>query len=283
MLYETLIRKICAENGVPTNQAVPRKLGPAMCVPFGNFLKRNIVPNTITKSLHTEKLFAPDMKSSKIGPFPYYMSLENQVRMLHSFSRSIILVDDLLHNGYRAKALDPLLKRENIKVQKTIVGILSGKGKELMDIQNREVDSAYFIPKLKIWFNESAQYPFIGGDTLWRGVYPQRYIIPSINLILPYTSPTFIKNASKNSIYNLSRVCIENAIDILTTLEKEYQSMHERSLSLASLGDVFIAPRCPDHGKDMNYDFNLSPSHYLQNDIELLKRMEFIINEAQGV
>jgi hypothetical protein len=208
------------------------------------------------------------------------MSLENQVKMLHSFNRSIILVDDLLHNGYRIKALDPLLKKENLKVQKIIVGILSGKGKELMDIQDREVESAYFIPKLKLWFNESSQYPFIGGDTLWRGVYSQRYIIPSINLILPYTSPTFIKKSTKKSIYNLSRVCIENAIDILTTLENEYQLVHERSLSLASLGDVFIVPRCPDHGKDMNYDFNLSPSHYLQNDLELLKRMEYIINEA---
>jgi hypothetical protein len=71
MMYETLIRKICAENGVPTRQETPRKLGSAMCVPFGTILKRHIIPNTVTKSLHTEKLFAPDMKSSKIGPFPY--------------------------------------------------------------------------------------------------------------------------------------------------------------------------------------------------------------------
>ncbi|MDF2673663.1 MAG: cytidyltransferase, partial [Clostridiales bacterium] len=278
MLHNTLIRKICEENGVSTLQTQPRNLGPAICVPFGNILRRHIVPNTITKALHTEKLFAPDMKSSKIGPFPYYMDLETQLKMIHSFNRPIILVDDLLHNGYRAKAIYPLLKREDIKVQKTIVGILSGKGKELMDIQNMEVESAYFIPKLRAWFNESSQYPFIGGDTLWRGIYPEKYLVPSINLILPYTSPTFLKNSSKSSIYNLSEVCIENSIAILTALEKEYQAVHERSLTLASLGDVFITPRYPDRGLDINYDFNLDTSHYLENDLEQLRRMEYIIN-----
>lgn len=280
MLYNTLIRKICEENGVSTIQIQPRNLGSSICVPFGNILKRHIVPNTITKALHTEKLFAPDMKSSKIGPFPHYMDLETQLKMLHSFNRPIILVDDLLHNGYRAKAIYPLLKRENIKVQKTIVGILSGKGKELMDIQNMDVEYAYFIPKLRAWFNESLQYPFIGGDTLWRGVYPEKYLIPSINLILPYTAPTFLKNSSKSSIYNLSETCIENSIEILTALEKEYQAVHERSLTLSSLGDVFTTPRYPDRGLDINYDFNLNPSHYLENDLEQLRRIENIINRV---
>lgn len=278
MFHDTLIKKICAENGVCTVQQAPRNLGPSICVPFGNILKRNIVPNTITKALHTEKLFAPDMKSSSIGPFLHYMDLRTQLKMIHSFNRPIILVDDLLHNGYRAKAIYPLLKKENIKVQKTIVGILSGKGKELMDMQNMEVDSAYFIPKLKSWFNESLQYPFIGGDTLWRGIYPEKYLIPSINLILPYTSPTFLRNASRSSIYNFSKVSIENSYEILKSLEKEYQAVHERSLTLSSLGDIFTSPRYPDRGWDMSYDFNLSPSHYLENDLEQLGKLEHITN-----
>lgn len=278
ILQDRLIKKICIENNVPMVQSMPRNLGPSICVPFGNILKRNIIPNTITKALHTEKLFAPDMKSSQIGSFLHYMDLETQLKMIHSFNRPIILVDDLLHNGYRAKAIYPLLKKENIKVQKTIVGILSGKGKELMDIQNTEVDSAYFIPKLKSWFNESLQYPFIGGDTLWRGVYPDKYLIPSINLILPYTSPSFLKNAQKSSIYNLSKVSIENSYEILKALEKEYQTVHERGLTLASLGDVFISPRYPDRGADISYDFNLNPSNYLENDLEQLGRIEQIIN-----
>lgn len=278
MLHENIVRRICKENNVPTYVVEPKTLGPAMCVPFGNILSRNIVPNTVTKALHTEKLFSPDMKSFTIGAYPYYLNLEDQVKMLRSFNRPVILVDDLLNKGYRIKALDPLLNKEQIKVQKIIVGILSGRGKELMDIQNREVDSAYFLPKLRHWFNESTLYPFIGGDTLWRGIYPMRNLVPSINLILPYTSPAFIREASKKSIYDLSQVCIENSIDILMAIEKEYQYINERTLTLLSLGEVFVSPRCPDHGTSIQYNFSLSPSNYLLNDLELLKRMENIIN-----
>ncbi|QXM06163.1 cytidyltransferase [Crassaminicella indica] len=274
MLHNTLVRKICAENNVPTTPLTPRRLGPNMCVPFGTILNRTIIPNTVTKSLHTEKLFLPDMKDFMIGPFPHYTDLEIQIKMLRSFNRPIILVDDILHKGYRNNVIHPLLNKANIKVKKTIVGILSARGKELMERQGRRVDSAYYIPKLKAWFNENAMYPFFGGDTVWRGSTPQRNLVPSINLILPYTSPTFIKDASKNSQYTLSKICIQNAIDISTVIENEYHNIHERKLTLASLGEVFISPRCPDHGKNMRYDLNFGPSDYLQNDLEQLNRLE---------
>ncbi len=275
MLHESLIKKICRENGVPTQQLSDAGLGPYICVPFGNILHKSIVPNTVTKSLHTEKYFRPDMKGYHIGAFPHYLDMETQLKLIRSFDRPIILVDDLLSKGYRMKALDPLLKQEPMEVKKIIVGILSNRGKELMDIQNREVDCAYFIPRLRAWFNESLQYPFIGGDALWRGSYPQRNLLPSVNLILPYTSPNFLKGTSKDAVYRLSEVCLQNAMDLLKILEEEYQEVSQRSLTLASLGNVFATPRCPDQGKDMEYNLNLTPSHYLENDLELLKRIRY--------
>lgn len=60
--------------------------------------------------------------------------------------------------------LEPLVRGSNIKIEKIIVGILSGRGKEIADMRNLNVSCAYFIPNLKLWFNESAQYPFLGGD-----------------------------------------------------------------------------------------------------------------------
>jgi nicotinic acid mononucleotide adenylyltransferase/HD superfamily phosphodiesterase len=277
VMDDTLIRKICEVNNVPTKLTTPRRLGPAMCVPYGSMLSRSIIPNTVTKALHTEKLYSPDMEGYRIGNFPYYMDLEVQIKMLHSFGRPIILVDDTLHHGFRLKVLDPMLKKEDLKVKKIIVGILSGQGKELMDIQGRDIDCAYFIPRLREWYNENNFYPFIGGDALWRGIYPTRNLLPSINLILPYTSPSFLNESSKKSIFKLSQIAMENAIDILSTLEDEFQYVNERSLTLSSMGQVFIAPRCPDHGKNMDYDLNLGPSFYLKNDLELLNRLEHII------
>ncbi|TCO77460.1 cytidyltransferase [Marinisporobacter balticus] len=277
MVYENLIKKICDENRVSTIPTVPRQLGTDMCVPFGAILNGAIVPNTVTKSMHTEKIFDPDMKRFVIEAYPNYLDLENQVKMIHSFNRPVILVDDLLNKGYRIKAIDPLLKNEKINVKKIIVGILSGRGKELMDMQNRKVDCAYFIPKLRVWFNESFLYPFIGGDTLWRGDDLKTNLVPSVNLILPYTVPTFIRGAKKDTIYHLSQTCIENAIEILETLEEEYQKINERSLTLRNLGEVFIASRYPDHGEDMNYDLSLHPSHYLRNDLEHLSRLKMLM------
>ncbi len=277
VMYSTLIKKICEVNEVPTKPLKPRHLGPAMCVPYGNMLSRSIIPNTVTKALHTERLYGPDAKDYKVGNFPYYLDLEIQMKMLKSFDRPIILVDDTLHHGFRLKTLDPMLKKENIEVRKIIVGILSGKGKELMEIQGNDTDCAYFIPRLREWYNENNFYPFIGGDALWRGIYPKRNLLPSINLILPYTSPSFLNETSKKSIYMLSHTAMENAIEILSTLEDEFQAINERSLTLSSMGQVFITPRCPDHGKNMDYDLSLSPSFYLKNDLELLDRLEQII------
>ena len=274
ILDETLVRKICKENEVPPVPLKPRTLGKLMCVPFGNILNRSIVPNTVTKSLHTEKMFFPDMSKFSIAAYPFYLDLPNQIKMIRSFNRSVILVDDLLNKGYRIKALEPLLKEQKVEVKKIIVGILSGRGKELMEIQNLQVDCAYFIPKLRLWFNEHLLYPFIGGDTLWRGINPQQNLLSSINLILPYTSPHFIKGVSSKAIYQLSETAIENAIEILEVLEMEYQKANERKLTLSFMGEVFMYPRCPDHGENMLYDLNMNPSSYLKNDLELLKRME---------
>jgi len=244
-----------------------------MCVPFGKILHKMVVPNTVTKSLHTDKIFTPDMQHFKIDSFGHYLSLENQVKMIRSFNRPVLLIDDLLHKGYRLKALSPLLRKENIKVHKIIVGLLSGRGKELAMIQERSVEGAYFIPNLRVWFNESDLYPFIGGDGLFRQEYETGNLVRSINMILPFAYPVFLKGVEHKIIYHLSQTCIENTIMIMKALEKEYQALYHRKLTLDHLGEVIVYPRYPDHGKNINYDFAVEPSIYLENDLELLHRI----------
>jgi nicotinic acid mononucleotide adenylyltransferase len=273
LINQAIVTKICQENSVPTEQNDNRQLGPLMCVPFGKILHKMVVPNTVTKSLHTDKIFSPDMKHFKIDSFGYYMSLENQVKMIKSFNRPVLLIDDLLHKGYRLKALCPILNKENIKVHKIIVGLLSARGKELATIQKRLVDSAYFIPNLRVWFNESDLCPFIGGDGLYRTEPEQGSLVRSINMILPYAYPVFLKEVDLETIYQFSEICIENAIQIVKALEEEYQADYHRKLTLQHLGEVLIYPRYPDHGKHMDYNLSLSTSMYLANDLELLRRI----------
>ena len=69
-----------------------------------------MVPNTVTKTLHTDKVYEPDLKSYTIEPFPFYSPLESQIKMIKSFERPVILVDDLVHKADRLQVLAPSLR-----------------------------------------------------------------------------------------------------------------------------------------------------------------------------
>ena len=273
MIQQSLIDLVCKENNVPNEVITPRELGKYMCVPYGRILDKYVVPNTVTKSLHTEKVFDTDASKFRITEFPHYLSMDNQVTMLNSFNRDIILVDNLLHKGYRIQALDPRLNEKNIHIRIVIVGILSGHGKDLMDKQNRDVSSVYFIPRLKYWFNESSFYPYIGGDGMWNNKYPERNLLPSVNLILPYTYPHFMRDVSYKHVTDLSTTALNNALDILQTLEGEHVKLHGKSLTLSNVGQVLNRPRIPYKGSSIDYDLSKPPSFYIENDIEVLGKI----------
>ncbi len=277
VLNQKLIEKITSENGVPSTQGKERKLGPYMCVPYGNILRGMVVPNTVTKTLHTEKYFDPEMKGSEIEEYQYYATIENQIEMLKSFDRKLILVDDILHKGYRVKRINAKIKEANMQVKKIIVGLLSGRGKDLMTVQGRSVDSVYFIPNLEAWFVESAQYPFIGGDAIKREKDKALDSVRSINLILPYVMPRFLDEFNKDVIYMFSKVCLENALEIFEVLEAEYQEEFQRKLTLQRLSEAVSSPKLPDVGECLEYDKNLSPSSYIRSDIEKLVRLKGLI------
>lgn len=274
VMHHKLVKLITAANGVPEEPLPVRSLGDAMCVPFGKILRGVAVPNTVTKALHTEKTFEPSMEAFRITEYPNYSPLENQIRTIKSFNRDIILVDDLMHKGYRIRELNPIFQKEDVNIDRIIVGILSGRGKDLMNIQNRKVESVYFLPNLRVWFVESTMYPFVGGDTVRREGKAKANLLNSINLLLPYAMPTFIGSAPRRAIYDFSLTCLENARDILRALEEEYQEIFERKLTLNRLSEAVISPSCPDRGSCLSYDYHLAASTYVENDIMTLKRLE---------
>ena len=276
-MYQRIVDMVTKANHVPREPLPIRAKGEAMCVPFGKMLNGMVVPNTVTKSLHTEKRFEPMINRFQITEFPYYSPLINQIRTIKSFRKPVILVDDLLHKGYRIKELDPLFKQENIDVSRIIVGILSGRGRDLMTLQGRTVESVYFIPNLRSWFVESNLYPFIGGDSVRRDDGTYAGFIPSVNLILPYVAASFLSDVPKSALFDFSRTCLENARNILAVLEEEYQSVFERKLTLNRLSEAVISPRYPDKGIHVNYDPNQAPSVYIANDLEILMRLENLI------
>jgi hypothetical protein len=124
VIHHRLLERITTLNQVPRVPLVPRQLGKSMCVPFGKMLRGKSVPNTVTKTIHTDRVYEPDLRTSTIESFPNYAPLPCQMRTIKCFNRPVILVDDLMHPGVRIKALDPLIRKENIPIQTILVGVL---------------------------------------------------------------------------------------------------------------------------------------------------------------
>ena len=272
LIYHRLVHKITERNGVPSEPITPRVLGEKMCVPFGKFLRGNAVPNTVTKTIHTDKVFAEDLHNFTIDAYPGYAPLESQIRTVRSFRRPVILVDDILHSGHRINVLDPLFRKEGLNIDRVMVGFLSGRGKDLMAAKGREVDSVYFVPNLQAWFIESTMYPFIGGNTVEGAESSVPGLTPSVNLILPYAYPRFYQNNNRKAVFNFSRVCLENSRDIMLAVENSYRERYSRNLTLSRLGEAIILPLCPDKGSALKYDPSLSASACLENDLRMLMR-----------
>lgn len=272
VIYHRLLQRITGRNGVPAEPTTPRVLGPDICVPYGKILRGVAVPNTVTKTLRTDKVYEPDLSSYSIEAYPDYSPLADQVRTIHAFDRPVILVDDMLHDGKRIRRLAPLFAQTNTPVDQVLVGYLTGMGRDLMEQLGYDVDAIYYLPNLRLRFVESTLYPFIGGDTVRRSEALPGGLQPAVNRILPYAAPEYT-GMDDETAWELSLCCLENARDILLALETEFRSLYARNLTLSRLGEAVILPLCPDKGGCMTYDLSRAASTYLEGDIELLKRM----------
>ena len=276
VIYHRLLQRITARNGVPAEPLVPRQLGPDICVPYGKILRGVTVPNTVTKTLRTDKVYEPDLSAYSIEAYPGYSPLPDQVRTIRAFDRPVILVDDMLHDGKRIRRLAPLLEQTHTRVDQVLVGYLTGMGRDLMEQLGYPVDSIYYLPNLRRWFVESTLYPFIGGDTVRRtGLLPGG-LQPSVNRILPYASPE-LPDVDSRAVWQLSLCCLENARDILLALETTFRERYARNLTLSRLSEAVILPLSPDKGSCMHYDPSLPASVFLQNDLEMLLRMRNVL------
>lgn len=274
MVLHRLVEKITALNGVPMTPTQPRVLGPYMCVPFGKMLRRSAIPNTVTKTVHTDKVFAADRRHQWIEAFPGYAPLADQMRVVHSFRRPVIMVDDQLHTGRRIGVLDPLARQQQVDIKEVLVGILSGQGRDLAQQLGRDVDYVYFVPNLRAWYVESTLYPFIGGDTVARSAWSgDDGLQPSVNLILPYAYPEHLRQCGAAAAYAFSHTCIENTRYIIEALETAYRKVYARNLTLRRLSEAVVLPLCPDKG-EMHYHPDGTVSDYLRDDLQTLSRLE---------
>lgn len=270
MINQKLIERISRYNRVPSQPQEHRILGTNMAVPFGEHLNGEIVPNTVTKTIHTEKVFNQEITSFTIDSFPGYLALDEQCRTIKAFNRPVLLVDDLLHKGYRIRVVKPALERENVEIKKLFVGILSMQGLEFSMEENLDVDYCYLIPRLRYWFIESDLYPYIGGNQVEKATR-NGSLLPSINLIFPYVSPAFIREGTNDALYAFSETCLDNAYELFTTLESIYLDLNGKTVALRDIFDVLNNPRIPDY-KGVE-DMDITVSEALEKDRIILERL----------
>jgi hypothetical protein len=269
-----LLKKITGKNGVSLEPDPEKKLGEKMCVPFGKILKGVRVPNTVTKELETEKLYKKNLSEFAITNYRGYAPLDIQMRTIRSFGRPVIMVDDLYHTGERMKELGTHLEREGIRDYQLIVGVLSGRGRDLARMRGQEIEAVYSVPNLHSWVIESDLYPFLGGDGVESGERDRQMteLCPSVNPILPYARPAFLEGVSDEKIYAFSRVCMENAADIYRAVEGEYRKQCGRRLGLDRIPEILAQPRYPDHIRLDEAIRMQTPSQILAEELKRLER-----------
>ena len=218
-----------------------------------------------------------DKQSGKNFDRPAWQALVQRLKQgdllyVQSIDRLGRNYDDILH-WWRV-----LTKERGIDIAVIDMPVLdTRRGKDLMEIQQKKIESAYFIPNLRSWFVDTAMYPFVGGDSIEAAKVVRAGIIPSVNLILPYAVPGFLSELQPRLVFNLSLTCLKNTRRILEVLEEEYQNIFERNLTLNRLSEVLTIPRMPDRGHSMHYDLNLPASVCAANDIDILMRLENLL------
>ena len=272
LLDIALTQMIRAANGVADCGADDKRLGPCMCVPYGKILAGELVPNTVTKHLYADKAFLGGINRFEIRASSGYSDLNVQVRTLASFGRPVILADDLLHNGHRIEKLNAIFRDESVEIRSIMVGVLSGRGRDLMEKAHREVHAAYYIPNLLYWFSEALLYPFIGGDSSRERTGPDG-LLPTSNLILPYVYPDYLTGVEEQRVFDFSLCALENARDILRRLELCHLDRYSIPLTIHRLAEVFVQPCAPYRGKNISYEPNALPSAYVSDDIETFDRI----------
>ena len=277
-IHHKMIAQLAYENDVPLVDDRKLMRGPYMAVPFGKVLHNALVPNTVTKQLNIEKYFSRAVKGFRIDAARNYSSIDDQMKTIHSFMRPVILVDDLMHKGFRIQGLLSAMKNADVELKEVLTGVMTGNGKALMDRLGISASSLYYIPEISVWLNERDCYPFIGGDSIDNPEeLGNREREASINLLLPYVYPEYIARESDDpeAAFRFSMTCLTNARQILETIQEVYQEEYSRKLTLERLGEVFSVVRVPEIDVGVRFDENLEPSIYLQNEIEQLIRMRW--------
>lgn len=250
--------------------------GGSICVPFGKILRSVNIPGVVMIPLDSEKRYDQTLASFRICEKKGHPVLSTQMHTIQSMDMPFILVDDLYHKGYRMEKIGNSMENEGMIDDGVIVGVRTDTGRDLADKYGYRVDAIYEVPNMKLWIIESDMIPFFGSDKVEYSaeisVAPE--MLPTIYPMLPYQMPAFLKDAPYESVYNLSEVCIRNAIRLFETMELIYKEQTHRTLTFERLAEIIEEPGYPEEALGWHSFQKEEVSGLLKRELVRLKRFK---------
>jgi len=239
---------------------------------IGQVLGREIVPQMVTKALHTERTIDRKGQKDYFMPYPYYTGVPDQLATMKNFNRSAILADLFSLSGGTLLNVIDIAKDINFPIDKVVVGIITGRAREKLLARGIKTDHLIYLPTLTNWFNLRHFYPYIGGETINQPFYYRRVIIESMNYIFPYRRANQLKNVSRDNLLTLSRVCLLGSFDIFSYLEDKYLETNKRELTLLQLPEIMEDARRPISSEAYIVDWNRRITEIIEGDLEQIDR-----------
>ncbi len=247
-----------------------------LCILFGNILGKYIVPGTISKALHAERVVSSEGKLIGFTHSKHYYSIPIQLKTIKAFGKRTILSDILVHSARRILNIQKAAMNVGVKIERVVSGIVSGLAKEIMDANNIASESVFYIPRLHSWYEEHMIYPFAGGDSIIDYMELQEPLNRSMLYILPFCPFEQQHNISVNDRIVFSQYALENAYNLFRDIEEIYLEYKKKNLILENIQEVLENPKIPVYNPLHTPNNQEMLSDLLLKDIDTLKRFHII-------
>ncbi len=267
MLYDKI-------NSIIKNINAPKadcKWGKYICVPFGDIYRQWLLPDSVTKTLHTERLYDSSLSYYQIVEKPDYHNVYAQIEIIKAFQKPVLLIDDIVHKGLRLSSLEEDFKSLDVSLAAVVAGISTRMGRSRVINKGYSLHSGYFLNQIESWYVESSLYPFIGGDAVEKE-QTQDMAIASVNNILPYKLPVGARQHVL-SVARFSDVCLRQCLNILLAIEQVYFRRNKRSLTAKNLSEVFLTARVPENYQHLLFNQAALPSQIIAKDLVSIEQL----------
>lgn len=245
---------------------------PYLCILFGNILGKYIVPDTITKALHAERVVNKQGKLVGFTHSKYYYSIPIQLKTIKAFGRKTIMTDIVVHSARRILNIKKAAGEVGVEIKKVVSGLISGLAKEIMDANNIESDSLFYVPRLHSWYEEHNFYPYIGGDSILDYIDIDEPFNRAMSYVLPFCPYEQQYNTSLNDRLVFSQNSLLNAHSLFSDIENIYLETKKKNLILNNMQEIVESPRLPVYNPLFLPDREEMVTELILKDIETLKR-----------